>query len=556
VSEGALRGAVAAGHPAEVAAGLRMLELGGNAVDAVVAGAFAAFVVEPTNCGLAGYGHLSAYLPGEGRFLTVDHGPRAPAAAHAEMFPLTEAYAGGHYDWPQVVGRANELGHLAPAVPGAVAGLCEAHARAGVLDLAAVLEPAIALADAGLEVDWHLTLMICERLHEIRRFADAAGLLLRDGDPPPASGYWGAGERLDTTALAQTLRRVAREGAAGFHAGPVAAAIEAAVRAGGGILSARDLADYRPKVFWEPPQRYRDLEYVTSNDQVGYEVLNILARFPLAEIAADEAVLCHLLGEAMGHAFADNVQHYGDPDHVASPVDGLASPAFAAQRAELLRLDAVAPRPIAAGDPWPFDARERPAEGAGPSFGRVHGTTQVAAADGDGAMASLITTIGQDFGCLVYVPEVGVFLNSSMVNYDPRPGRPGSIAPGKMPFFAVPSIVAARAGKAVFAAAGSGGYRILSGVVQTMVHAVDRGMPLRSAVDAPRVYCQGDELFVDERLPAAAREALARIGHAVVVERPTPAYAPFARVSAVSALHGRLEAASDPPWNTAAGCLQ
>jgi len=223
VSEGALRGAVAAGHPAEVAAGLRMLEFGGNAVDAVVAGAFAAFVVEPTNCGLAGYGHLSAYLPGEGRFLTVDHGPRAPAAAHAEMFPLAEAYAGGHYDWPQVVGRANELGHLAPAVPGAVAGLCEAHARAGVLDLAAVLEPAIALADAGLEVDWHLTLMICERLHEIRRFADAAGLLLRDGDPPPASGYWGAGERLDTTALAQTLRRVAdltlQARSAAHHAG-------------------------------------------------------------------------------------------------------------------------------------------------------------------------------------------------------------------------------------------------------------------------------------------------------------------------------------------------
>jgi len=186
----------------------------------------------------------------------------------------------------------------------------------------------------------------------------------------------------------------------------------------------------------------------------------------------------------------------------------------------------------------------------------VHGTTQVAAADADGAMASIITTIGQDFGSLVYVPEAGVFLNSSMVNYDPRPGRPGSIAPGKMPFFAVPSIVAARDGRAVFAAAGSGGYRILSGVVQTMVHAVDLGMPLRAAVDAPRVYCQGEQLFVDERLPAATLQALAGLGHTVIAERVTPAYAPFARVSAVSALRGELEAASDPPWNTAAGSLE
>jgi gamma-glutamyltranspeptidase len=85
-----------------------------------------------------------------------------------------------------------------------------------------------------------------------------------------------------------------------------------------------------------------------------------------------------------------------------------------------------------------------------------------------------------------------------------------------------------------------------------MVHAVDLGMPLRAAVDAPRVYCQGEQLFVDERLPAATRRALAGLGHTVVAERATPAYAPFARVSAVSTLRGRLEAASDPPWNTAA----
>ena len=169
---------------------------------------------------------------------------------------------------------------------------------------------------------------------------------------------------------------------------------------------------------------------------------------------------------------------------------------------------------------------------------------------------ALITTIGHDFGSLVYVPEAGVFLNSSMVNFDPRPGRPNCIEPGKMPFFAVPAIVAARDGRAVFAAAGSGGYRITSGVVHAFVHHADFGMSVQEAVDAPRVYCQGDELFVDARIPRRrARRARRASGHRVVAEANRPGYAPFARVSAVGASGAGFEAASDPPWSTASGAV-
>ena len=545
-------GAIAAGHPAEVEAGRRMLEQGGNAVDAVTAAGFAAFVVEPTNCGLAGYGHLSAYLPAQGRFLTVDHGPRAPMAARADMFELAGEYEGGHYDWPQVVDRRNELGALAAAVPGAVAGLCAAHAEAGRLPLAQTIEPAIELADAGVEFDWHLLLMILERLHEIRAMPAAAALLLRGGDPPRGSGYWGGGERVDTAALAATLRRIARDGAAAFHQGGAAAAMERAVAEGGGILTAADLAGYRPKILWERPRRYRDVDYVTSNDQVGYEVLNILERFSPAGMGAGSGAFLHLIGEAFGCAFADNVTYYGDSELTPSPLEGLASAEFAAMRAAAISPDGVLPRPISAADPWPF----QPGGAGGPArpqVGGTSGTTQVAVMDGSGMAAALITTIGHDFGSLVYVPDVGVFLNSSMVNFDPRPGRPNCIQPGKMPYFAVPAIVAARAGRAVFAAAGSGGYRILSGVVHAFVHHVDFAMDVREAVDAPRVYCQGDELFVDDRLPASVRDELVRLGHHVVPERNRPGYAPFARVSAVAAELGGPAAASDPPWSTASG---
>jgi len=539
------RGAVAAGHPAEVDAGLRMLAEGGNAMDAAVAGGFAASVVEPSNCGLAGYGHLSAYLPVRRAFLTVDHGPRAPMAARPDMFELAGGYEGGHYDWPQAVGRRNEVGALAPAVPGCVAGLCAAHAEAGVLPLEQVLAPAIELADAGVEFDWHLVLMITERLGEIRG-TTAEAALLRGGDPPRGSGYWGTGDRLDTATLAETLRRIAREGPSAFHGGAVAEAIARAV-ADEGVLTAADVAGYRPKVFVERPATYRGLEYVTSNDQVGYEVLNILDRFDVGPMGAGSTRFLHLIGEAFGIAFADNVSAYGDPDFTDSPLDELASTAFAARRADLIREDAVLPRPVEPVDP------RGPA--GPPQSGGTVGTSQVTAVDDSGMAVALITTIGHDFGSLVYVPEAGLFLNSSMVNFDPRLGRPNCIEPGKMPFFAVPAIVAARDGRGVFAAAGSGGYRITSGVVHAFVHHADFGMPVREAVDAPRVYCQGDQLFVDARIPDAARAALEAVGHRVVAEANRPGYAPFARVSAVSASGAGFEAASDPPWSTASGVV-
>jgi gamma-glutamyltranspeptidase/glutathione hydrolase len=117
------RGAVSAGHPLAVRAGLWALAAGGNAIDATLAAAFAAFVAEPNNAGIGGYGHLSAFLSGERRFLTVDHGPRAPRAAHSAMYEVrSEEPLDGH-DWPGVVDDLNSVGHLAPAVPGAVAGL-------------------------------------------------------------------------------------------------------------------------------------------------------------------------------------------------------------------------------------------------------------------------------------------------------------------------------------------------------------------------------------------------------------------------------------------------
>ena len=298
-------GVVSAGHSLAVEAGLGALEQGGNAIDAVIAGAFAAFVAEPNNAGIAGYGHLSAFLADDASFLTVDHGPRAPARARDDMFEIEAGPLDGH-DWPSVSGGRNFVGHLAPAVPGAVAGLWEAHQRAGRLDWASLLEPAIAIAEAGLEVTWVLLIEIAARLAEIEADPTLAAMLLPQGRLPRARTADDKGERLDQRALAETLRRIAREGPDALYRGAVAAAIGDTIAAGGGILSAEDLAGYAPKLMHEQPATYRGLHLVTANDTVGSEALGILEQFPLSEFGPGSVEHYHLLAEAMGHAFADN----------------------------------------------------------------------------------------------------------------------------------------------------------------------------------------------------------------------------------------------------------
>jgi gamma-glutamyltranspeptidase/glutathione hydrolase len=389
----------------------------------------------------------------------------------------------------------------------------------------------------------------------------AAALLLRQGGPPRPAGPGEEGDRIDFSELAATLRLIARHGAAGFYAGPVAEAIERECAAHGGLLTAADLAAYRPKILREKPAAYRGHAYVTANDQVGYEALNILDCFDLADLAPDGAPFRHLVAEAFGHAFIDNMVYYGDPDFTHSPVNGLASRAFAAARAAGIRLDRAAPRPIAAGNPWPYqtpagapDVLPTSEATSKPSAGGLQGTSQMAAADREGNLVTLITSLTHTFGSVVLVPGTGVFLNNAMQNFDPRPDQANCLAPGKMPIFAVPSIVATRDGRAVFGGCGSGGYRILSGVLHAMLHAIDFGMDIQAAVDAPRVHCQGHETFVDSRIAAAVQEQLAAMGHVVVPQEGGPLRTNFGRVNAilVDPATGLLHAGCGPTPTTAA----
>jgi gamma-glutamyltranspeptidase/glutathione hydrolase len=557
------RGVVSCGRIQEAEAGARMLEEGGNAVDAVVAAAFTGHVVEPVSCGLGGYGHMALFLADTRQLVSVDHYVRAPAAAAPDMFQIDLSQPITYYGWPHAVHGHNEWGATSVAVPGAVSGLCAAHERWGRLPLAQVIEPAIEAAEAGVRITWDVILNIVARLTEIEALPNAAALLLRDGRPPKLADDGGhpsgPDERIDTSRLVKTLQEIARHGAAGFYSGWVAEAIEREIKAGGGILTTDDLASYQPKITVEKGAWYRGIRYSTGSDPVTYEALNILGCFDLAAWGPESSEYRHVMAEAMGHAFADNMHHYADPDFGPSPVNGLASPEFAASRAASIRLDRAAPRPIAPGDPWPYEQEVPVAEvvATRPSASGLSGTSQMVATDADGNVVALITSLTSGFGSLVLVPEGGFFLNNSMRNFDPRPDRANSIAPGKMPIFAAPAIAAEQDGVGVFGACGSGGYRVTSGVLHALVNHVDFGMRIQQAVDSPRVHCQGEKTFLDSRIPPAVQQRLAELGHDVVQQEETPAPINFSRVSAVARdpATGELSAGSNPPWNTAAAAI-
>lgn len=530
------RGAVTAGHPAEAEAGSWALDQGGSAADAVVAAAFVAFVVEPWNCGLGGYGHATVRLPGTGGFVSVDHGPRAPLSAGPRMFAPQRSDRADGYLWPAVPGGANEAGGLAVAVPGAVPGLAELHRLGGRLPWARLLEPAIAAAAAGVSVDARLADAITRR----------AEVLARTG----ADALYPAGaDHLPLPGLRDTLAAIAEHGPAALYRGAAARAIAHRVQAAGGLLTQHDLATFTVTTRPEEPARYRDLSYVTGDDPVGREVLGVLEHADLSA-GPGSADHHHWMAEACSHALVDNVAWYGDPEVEDVPVGGLASPGFAASRAAGLDPLRAAPRPCVPADPWFWEPRLTGApvrrEPVGRSGG-APGTSQVSAVDADGMAVSLITTIGGLFGSGVAVPELGLVLNNGMVNFDPRPDAPGRVMPGKRPFFAVPALTGVRDDGTVIAVSGSGYYRILSAVVGTVVNLVAHGLSAPEAVSAPRSHGQGGDTYLDARAPAEVQAELTRRGHRVVLQESSETEAAFARVClAVRDPAGRMSAAADP----------
>jgi gamma-glutamyltranspeptidase/glutathione hydrolase len=543
------RGMVVATHPLGAEVGAAILMRGGNAVDAAVATAFAMTVVEPFMSTIAGGGTMLVSLAKRGETVALDFNVQAPAACHAAVYPLAEGVAADLFPWRKVVADANMVGHRSVAVPGSVAGLFLALERFGSMEPADVLAPAIALAKDGFVPDWYQALTMAVHAEELAAFPEAARIYLRHGHyihrPPTLAD----GDTFCNADLARSLELIAREGPDAFYKGAIAQAIHEEMRAGGGFLTRDDLAGYRVGVQPALTGRYRDLDLCFSPGATGgitsLETLNILSAFAAKEVGFDTVRGLHLRAEAIRYAFQDRLAYLGDPEQVEAPWSALASAAYGAELARRIRVRGPrSERP--APDPWQFEGRSgqtnRPAAGKG---GSTDCTTHIGVVDRHRNMVSLTHTAVSLFGSRVVVPGTGILLSNGMLWFDPEPGRPNSVGPGKRALVNMVPVLAFRRGEPYLSLGAPGGRKIISAIPQVLSNLADLKLAPQAAIEAARLHTEGGDLWVDDRVGEKALAALRKMGHSVVERRETLSTFFFSRPVAIRVTRRGLEAGLD-----------
>ncbi len=493
---------VVSGSPIASAVGREILEKGGNAVDAAVAVGFALAVVHPEAGNLGGGGFMVIRMA-DGSVSALDYREMAPGGASRDMY----LDANGEPTDKSLTGA------LAAGVPGAVAGLTEAHRKLGKLPFHDVIEPAIRLASEGFVVDSFRNRSIRGDSSRLVLFEGSRNSFLPNGAPPEV------GSTLQQPDLAGTLIRIQDSGAAGFYHGMTADLIVAEMQRGGGLISKADLAAYQ--AIWREPIKisYRgntiySMPPASSGGVTMAEILNILEGFgPLPPFGSPE--LLHLEAEAMRRAFTDRNTILGDPGFVQMPLAKLTSKEYAATlRAQIDKNHASK---TAAFDP------------------KIRGgssTTHYSVVDAEGNAVSCTTTLNDSYGSAETVQGAGFLLNDEMDDFATAPGKPNmyglvqgeanAIQPGKRMLSAMtPSLVLDPQGKLYMVVGTPGGPRIITMVYHVISNVLDHHMTLADAVAAPRMHHQAlpDSIRVERNgfLPATL-DSLRSMGHGVSVQ--------------------------------------
>ncbi|MFT7661807.1 MAG: gamma-glutamyltranspeptidase/glutathione hydrolase [Planctomycetota bacterium] len=489
-------GAVVSEHPLATAAGLKVLEDGGNAADAAVATALVLSVVYPQAGGLGG-GGFALWVPhGTGSPQALDFREVAPSGLSADSY-----HVDGEFD-----AELSKLGHLAVGVPGVPAGLWKLADELGTMPFKELCAPAIALAREGFTVDpWLAHHLRVPQIREQMSDSPAARRVFY-----PLGKAKEAGTILRRPALADTLERLAERGPAGFYGGLVGQAIANEMLRGGGLITLADLENYEAR--WRTPLAgwFRGYEIVSmpppsSGGVVLLQALRILDGFPLdterqlalepdAEVASDESGLSakatHWWIEALRMGFADRAEHLGDPPFATVPLEQLLSSEWIAKRR--IEINSMAGTDV---QPMPTIAKKS-VESAEPSE-----TTHLSVLDAEGNAVSLTTTLNGMFGSGVMVGEIGILLNNEMDDFSILAGIPNafglvgstanSIATGKRPLSSMTPTILRKDGSRVALVIGApGGPRIISAVFQVIMRLLVQEQSLGDAVRSPRLHQQ------------------------------------------------------------------
>ncbi|WP_428538604.1 gamma-glutamyltransferase [Rhodopila sp.] len=531
-------------------AGVDILRQGGNAIDAAVAVGYAEAVVNPCCGNIGGGGFLTAHLPDgrseghpdgrpnshlderpdgrpdsrlderpnarpdghpNGRDVFLDFRETAPAAAARNMYLDADG---------NPIPGASLRGWKAAGVPGSVLGLDTALVKYGTMSRAAVMAPAIRLARQGFTLTAADADILARGASLLRRNRAAAGSFLR-----PDGSALQAGDRLRQPDLAATLQAIADHGPDAFYKGDIPRQVEAASRAGGGILTAADFAAYRVTEAAPLTCPYRGYVVETAPPPGGgvtvCQILNILQFYDLDEIGFHSAEAVHVMAEAFRLAFFDRNTYLGDPDFVHAPLHRLLSTDYAARLRGTI------------GD------RATPSASLGPAVappGEAQETTHFSVLDKSGGAVAVTYTLNGGFGAGVIAGNTGFLLNDEMDDFTLKPGvanqfglvqgEANAIAAGKRPLSSMAPTIVLRDGRVQMVLGSPGGPRIITAVVQTILNMIDYGMNAQEAVDAPRLHQQWlpDLLYAERFALSPDTEAMLRqMGYQIRRQQPSGA---------------------------------
>jgi len=497
------RGMVVSSQHLASEVGAAILHQGGNAIDAAVAVGYALAVTHPC-CGNLGGGGFMLIHFADGKNTFINFREKAPLAARADMF----LDAAG-----KVVGSRSLDGYLAVGIPGTVMGLETARQKYGTLPRAALIAPAVKLAEDGFLLTRGDVDVLADGTKAFRDQPNVAAVFLNHGQP------FAPGDRLTQKDLAATLRAVSSGGIDAFYHGAIPAAVSAASRAHGGLLTPEDFAAYTTTESAPISCSYRGYTIVSapppsSGGITLCEMLQVLEGYPLKAMGFHSSGAVHVMTEAMRHAYRDRNTYLGDPAFVDNPTSRLLSAPYAQAIRAQIQPDRATPSTALQG----LEGAEEHAT-----------TTHYSVVDRTGNAVSVTYTINDSFGAKVIAGNTGFFLNDEMDDFTAKPGVPNvfglvqgkanAVAPGKRPLSSMTPTLVIKDGQPVFVVGTPGGSRIITTVLEVIVNLIDHGMTLQEAVDAPRIHHQWfpDTVAAEPfALSADTVKALTAMGYKIV----------------------------------------